>query len=91
MKTSYTISVAHHSRYIPGRGKYHLMLLRADTGQSAGSARELCSDSDLRDVLANLGYRSEEIDSILDTVADKGTFWKEIRQFDNSTVAALGF
>ena len=68
-----------------------MAIVSADGGVSAGPVKQLFSDKELRDALASLDYTIEEVDNILEILADKGAFWKDARVFDESAVATLGF
>ncbi len=88
----YRILVDHRSTYnIKGMGKYGLTIMRADTGVSTARVKELFSDEELRGSLDSLGYESEEIVDILEVLTEKKASWKQTRDFDESSIAVLGF
>ena len=92
MISRYRISVDHHSTYgIDGKGKYGLAIIRADTGVSAGPAKELFSAKELQDALGSLGYSAQETAVVLEVLTDRKAYWSEMRNFDESAVTALGF
>jgi hypothetical protein len=72
-----------------GRGNYGLTIMPA--GAIGGNVKELSSDKGLRDALTSLGYKTEEMDDILEILCAKEAFWTETRNLDESAVAALGF
>jgi Holliday junction resolvasome RuvABC DNA-binding subunit len=87
MAQHYSILVDHRPSYM--NGKYGLTIMHE--GVSSAPAKELLSDEELRSALASLGYESEEITDILEELTEKKAYVKEMREFEETAVAALGF